>query len=541
MNAFLLYPNQEWSYPERYFDEKSIIQDLGLKTVFLAAAKEIMKEDGKVKLIQDADPALEDAMKKVMMVPLKTGEEIYYRQEILRDCLEQEGFIRKLYDLSAQILCDWDKLGRKAGQKSGAGTPRTLVTQIHVLRLFVKGLSKLKALFEEYEESLISKGLRAFGQRLREEYSDEMEAALRKILADVEFYANEKEHTEPGNSRIVNKARIVVGCGVKEGLKLGDLRLEEVKTGTKRYRDPNAGLLGRAQEMLGSRMKNSVCIQRETALCAQAEQLEYEVARYLVSSCRPFFDAFFEFFDQLHFQVSFYRGALNLKGYMERFHLPVCYPTVGDGKRLCFQDLKEFVMSIEQKIEPVGNTCDIVGKKLLIVTGANQGGKSTFLRSIGIGQIMLQCGLNVAAKSFESGIYPSFFTHFTRREDSAMNSGRLDEELGRMSQIVDNLEPGAMVLLNESFASTTEKEGSVAAYDIVKALTEAGVMILTVTHLLSFAQKMYREAEEGDCSDIEFLSAQRMEGGRRTFKMIEHAPEFTSFGLDLYDEIIGNA
>ena len=83
-------------------------------------------------------------------------------------------------------------------------------------------------------------------------------------------------------------------------------------------------------------------------------------------------------------------------------------------------------MCMEQRVNAVGNTCRMDHKMLLIVTGANQGGKSTFLRSIGIAQIMMQCGLMVAANSYESGIFPHFFTHFTRREDSEMNSGRLD-------------------------------------------------------------------------------------------------------------------
>jgi len=95
-----------------------------------------------------------------------------------------------------------------------------------------------------------------------------------------------------------------------------------------------------------------------------------------------------------------------------------------------------------------------------------------------------------------------------------------------------------LLLLNESFATTTEKEGSVIAYDIIKALNEIGVKILTVTHLLSFARKMYQECQERPDSDIEFLSAERLQGGVRTFKMIQHAPELTSFGLDLYEEIV---
>jgi len=150
----------------------------------------------------------------------------------------------------------------------------------------------------------------------------------------------------------------------------------------------------------------------------------------------------------------------------------------------------------------------------------------------------MQCGLPVAADEYESGIFPAFFTHFTRREDSEMNSGRLDEELGRISKIIDNLGESTIVLLNESFATTTEKEGSVIAYDIIKALTEAGVKVLTVTHLLSFAQRMYSETAENPQAGVEFFSAERTENGRRTFKMIQHAPELTSFGLDLFDEII---
>lgn len=151
-----------------------------------------------------------------------------------------------------------------------------------------------------------------------------------------------------------------------------------------------------------------------------------------------------------------------------------------------------------------------------------------------IAQVMMQCGLFVGAKSFESGIYPAFFTHFTRREDSEMNSGRLDEELGRMSRIIDNLEESSLVLLNESFATTTEKEGSVIAYDIIKALTESGVKVLMVTHLLSFAKRMYEEGK----NTVEFLSAERRADGRRTFKMIQQEPQLTSFGLDLYEQII---
>ena len=109
-----------------------------------------------------------------------------------------------------------------------------------------------------------------------------------------------------------------------------------------------------------------------------------------------------------------------------------------------------------------------------------------------------------------------------------------------MDQIISNLGERSLLLLNESFATTTEKEGSAIAYDIVKALKEQGVRILTVTHLLSFAQKVYEElmADAKAWPGTTFLSAQRLEDGTRTFKILPHAPEMTSFGLELYDEVL---
>ncbi len=539
MRAFLLYRQKEWANTGRYYDYKNIVQDLGLNTLFMAAAKDMEKEDGKVKLVQEADTFIAEAMKQVMMVPLVAEEEISYRQDILRDCLEDEALICELYELSAKTLQRWDKLGRRVG-KTGAdrSCAGNLVTEIHLLQLFADSLGSLKEILGNH--TLRSEGFAGLKKRLDEEFSAGLENDLKRILDDVAFYANEKEHKDNVSGRKVNKPRIVMGCGLGEGLKLDGFTLEELATQMRWRRDPN-GTIGRMQDYWSSVTTDSVSVQRDIALSQDADHMEQRVVQYVLSCCTPFHMAFDHFFDQLHLQTAFYRGAVNLKHYMERFQLCCCFPTVGAQDDLSFRELQEFVMAVEQRVSPVGNTCDIRKKMLLIVTGANQGGKSTFLRSIGIAQIMMQCGLQVAAREYQSGIYPSFFTHFTRREDSEMNSGRLDEELSRMSQIVDHLGRDSLVLLNESFASTTEKEGSVIAYDIIRALNEAGVKVLTVTHLLSFAQRMYREKAQREDGEAAFFCAERLEGGKRTFKMIRHEPELTSFGLDLYDEIIGKA
>lgn len=535
MNAYLLYPQREWENNKRYFDYQSITQDLGLKTLFSAASKKVIYEDGIVKKIADPDPFLFDTMKKVMMVPLETGEEIRYRQDILKDCINNEDFIEELYQSSANLLVAWSKLGRRANDKaSKRNTVTGLVDDIHVLSLFVKGLCCIKDLCKQYEHNLDSKGFKAFIKRIKEDFSDKVEFNMKKILQDISFFMDDGEE---GELKKINKPRIVFECGIEEGLKFDHFKLEEVTSKAVKYRGPKNPIMN-VQKILNSLTPDSTAAQGSRAMEEQITGLEFAIVSYIVASCAPFISLFSGFFDQLHLESAFYRGAINIEHHMARFQVDSCFPEIGNQSELSFEDLKEIVMCMEQRVNAVGNTCNIKDKMLLIVTGANQGGKSTFLRSIGIAQIMFQCGLRVSAKYFCSGIFPSLFTHFTRREDSEMNSGRLDEELGRMNQIIEHLGKNSLILLNESFATTTEKEGSVIAYDIIKALMEAGVKILSVTHLLSFAQRIYNENMQNEVSKVTFLCAQRMEDGTRTYKMIQHAPELTSFGLDLYEDII---
>ena len=536
MNSFLLYENSDKLSDPPYFDSKSIIQDLGLKALFLAAAKEVIYDGDRVKAVGKEDLYIQDGMRKIMMIPLKTQEEIKFRQDVLRDFLANEDLVRFLYETSTKVLSEWNKLGRGVMEKmSNANPVARLISEIRVITLLSDNLNAIREALEEKKDALHSAGLKNLRKRLAEEFSGERREYIAKLLRDVSFYVGDEETDEYRS--MIQKPRIVLECGLEEGLKFSSLRLQEVATENQKFYKPG-GTLSKLQDFKNSKIPDSFSTVKETVIKDQTAQLELAVVTYLVGSVSSFVSAFGSFFDNLHLQSAFYLGAVNLTHQMSRFGLERCFPKVCEKDKLAFRELKEFVMCLEQRVDAVGNTCNMEHKMLLIVTGANQGGKSTFLRSIGIAQVMMQSGLMVAAESYESAIFPNLFTHFTRREDSEMNSGRLDEELSRMNQIVENLGERPLILLNESFATTTEKEGSVIAYDIVKALGEAGVKILTVTHLLSFAQKMYKESQEDPASQIEFLSAERKPGGLRTFKMIQHAPELTSFGLDLYEEIV---
>ena len=101
--------------------------------------------------------------------------------------------------------------------------------------------------------------------------------------------------------------------------------------------------------------------------------------------------------------------------------------------------------------------------------------------------------------------------------------------------VAAHITPGAMLLCNESFASTNEREGSEIARQIVRAMRGAGIRVFFVTHLYDLARGCY--ADPGPSAL--FLRAERQPDGRRTFRLVVGEPLPTSHGQDVYAEVFG--
>ena len=235
------------------------------------------------------------------------------------------------------------------------------------------------------------------------------------------------------------------------------------------------------------------------------------------------------FITAMRAELAFYVAALNLHDQLAAIGENVCLPEVADGIRC--RGLRDPSLALTLGRRPVGNDLDTGGRPLLVITGANRGGKSTFLRSLGLAQAMLQAGLFVTADAFAARLRTGLFTHHRREEDRTMQSGKFDEELARMDAIAAAVAPGGLVLFNESFAATNEREGAEVARQIVAALLESGVAVVFVTHMFEFARAFLDD--DRAC----FLRAERGADGERSFRLQPAKPLAECFGRDLYDRI----
>jgi DNA mismatch repair ATPase MutS len=148
---------------------------------------------------------------------------------------------------------------------------------------------------------------------------------------------------------------------------------------------------------------------------------------------------------------------------------------------------------------------------------------------------MMQSGMIVGARRFAASPADGVFTHFKREEDRSMEHGKLEEELVRMSAVVDRLRPGALVLCNESFVSTNEREGSDIAAEILRGFADVGVRVVFVTHLYALAMRMHSDPPVRSL----FLTTERDAGGEPTFRLVPGAPSRSAQAMDLYARVFG--
>jgi DNA mismatch repair ATPase MutS len=379
-----------------------------------------------------------------------------------------------------------------------------------MLQMFVGLLKKLRAIADEHADQFESEGFRSFFAMLKKELSDEYFAIVEGHLRELRF-----------------RDGLLISAELGKGNKGTNYVL-------RKWQDKKVGWIKRIFTK-----KRPVFIfhiaERDESGARALSELRDRGINLVANALAQSTDHILSFFNMLRTELAFYIGCLNLHGQLAQIGEPVSFPhLVGpDERRHAFKELYDVCLALTMKQKIVGNDVDADDKDLVIITGANQGGKSTFLRSIGLSQLMMQCGMFVPAESFCANICDGLFTHYKREEDATMKSGKLDEELGRMNDIVDNITPNSLLLFNESFAATNEREGSEIARQIVSALFEKRIKVFFVTHLYEFAHGFADEKTE----KAVFLRAEREADGRRTFKLVEGEPLQTSYGEDLYNMI----
>lgn len=501
MNSYLLYPQKTLSEEAAYPSYQDIEKDLNLTIIRRTMARD--------------DAYMMEQIRTVMMVPVCDPAVIKYRHDIIKNFYARDGLVNEMYQvgrqgvrLSSQYKDECEHTRHKSTSKTSF-----IISTLNFTTKSITLLRQLCAILVNEREELRADGLLQFCDRLSHYPLAEFEEFHRQLM----FYTTGGEGS--------------FSIHMSGGLKLDRSRLLDCRNGTALNKKITSNKLFR---LYVKAVKKDTILVKDESLDQEIKAFVELHMQKLMKFYEPLIAAMQSFWFDFGREISFYKGVHTLQTRMGELGLPLCYGECGEKGKKDIEDLYELSLALYVQAQPVSNSIQNSHTTLTIITGANQGGKSTFLRSFGIAQVMMQCGMPVPASKFRTCLYARIHTHFTRKEDAMLSRGRLEEELKRMSNIVSELSRDSLLLLNESFASTTEKEGSRIAYGIIMPLYEKKIEVMMVTHLHEFANSMY----EKELEDAKFLIAERKQNGDRTFRMLPGKPHYSSYGTDLYETMI---
>jgi DNA mismatch repair protein MutS len=198
---------------------------------------------------------------------------------------------------------------------------------------------------------------------------------------------------------------------------------------------------------------------------------------------QPVLDETIQRFDK---EVQFYLAYLDYIAPLKAAGVAFCLPTVlDDPSGVSAEDAVDLVLA-KQRVTPqssvVGNDFVLAApERILVVTGPNQGGKTTFARLFGQLHYLAALGLAVPAARATLALADSIFTHFERQETLDTLRGKLEDEVVRVHDILGAATRRSVVVMNETFTSTTLDDALFLGRCVIERMTELGVLGVYVT------------------------------------------------------------
>jgi len=245
-------------------------------------------------------------------------------------------------------------------------------------------------------------------------------------------------------------------------------------------------------------------------------------------------------------EAQVYMGYLEYMERLQRSGLKFCYPTLVDARDPVFaKDTFDLVLAAtpaagasrplgaeggRQRREIVCNDFSLKGKeRILVVTGPNQGGKTTFARTMGQLYHLAALGFPVPGSAVQVSICDEIYTHFARSEDIARERGKLEDDIVRMREILARATSCSVVIVNEIFTSTTRRDALVLGTGLVRALVEMGAVGAYVT----FVEEL---SSLGDAVVSMVSTVPRDDPSGRTFRVVRLQPRGTAHAMAIADK-----
>lgn len=496
-----------------------------------------------------------------------------FRQEVFADILDLPQLRKKITELFERLefMKSFGSLAKKTEEKLGIWY---LLHRLDELDDYIKCVEAMRECLGD--EGIRSQGLIRFREYINGIYEDSCFAQMRKDIGELKLKASEIrsvtigvnvndrfEATSMGlisvNSKPFKKSGIVGSFadalaskgGIKEDNEWnGDMRYHEVDRAANG--SPGAifqkGMGFLAMQSSGgfvdAKVRQTIVnMPEDDAMNSSTFYLEKVMNKMLDTLVKRLSDTLSKYVDVAVINISrlipeftyYIRFAEFIEKYSAAGFVFSQAKAVSGERTMQARDFYNLrlALSVENASDIVFNDLDFDSEHTVyILTGANRGGKTTVTQAVGLLFALAQGGISVAAKSFEYAPVDCIYTHFPADEDKTIDLGRLGEECVRFKQLYADCTADSLLLLNESFSTTSFEEGYFIARDSVRAILKKQVRTIYNTH-------MHKLAADVDDMNVQTVGAKaaslvvKSDGGKRSFKVEVAAPEGMSYARDI--------
>lgn len=489
-------------------------------------------------------------IEEVLLTPINDPRILNYRLDVIDDLLRSPRLLERLQDILTLIVDLESYLVQPDWEDSEI---QQVAWRLSELENYVDGVVALNDLLSGLGERLESDAL----VRLRERVAE---------IADEPSFIRLRDELPELIDRFRGVQSITIGINLDNQMRPMEAMLLTVNRGRFRGRAVLNWFFGGNNEDIQDkpvgpvrrRANFDIRISQQdgpvlSSLFDDLEAVMEETCKPIAKALQSYTGVNSRLLTKLKNEIAFYLGAVQFIAHLKKSGMPVCRPEpLTMEARVChLRDLYNpaLVLNNSAPHNPVDVSKTIVTNDLdfddegrvFILTGPNRGGKTTYTVAVGLAQVLFQAGLYVPARSAKLSPVDGIYTHFATAENPHLETGRLGEESIRLNTVFQFATRHSLILLNETFASTSAVESLYLTRDVVRVIRLMGARCVFATHLHELAADCERinNEVEGDSKLISMVSQVDLdeddpeERARRTYKIVPGPPVGTSYAREI--------
>ena len=519
-----------------------------------------------------AQPQEVPLLRRVMAALTPDPAVAAFRADVFQDILRHPEIRERLMKLLDRIkmFYDYGVVNRHEGDEAGIWDLMHRLEEYHDYILTVEAVRECLS-----EKDLVSEGLRNLRDTVEEIYRDRGFAALKKDVEEMRVSASEIRSLTVGinvNDRFEAVNMGLVSVNAKPFTKSGilknfitsvtprdEIRKEADWSGDYSFYPANTeiGLLESVEQLAETRLilRNPLAMMSLARIPASdgsanvprqmdsaASMLTSRIARKLRDTLGRYLNVSVKEIAGLIPELVFYTRWAEFIEKKEKEGWRFCKPEVRAEKKggACMQAAGLYNLKLIASGKPENTVPNDLAfdeeKRVYILTGANRGGKTTVTQAIGQLFILAQSGISVPAERFVYDPAYRVLTHFPADEDRTLDLGRLGEECRRFRELFASATADSLLLLNETFSTTSFEEGYFIAADAVRAILLRGTRTIYNTHMHKLARDLDTRINTGEVPGRAVSLVAETKDGKHSFRVKVAPPEGQSFARDIAEK-----